>query len=73
VAKGEYNKECNRTACSNQVAIYYNFSTQKYYCQACALIINNANRKDSHRIFGHDLCQPIFKIVTGTEQNDLII
>ncbi len=53
--KGEENKECNRTACSNKPAIYYNHSTRKYYCVQCARMINDVN-PESYRIYGHQLC-----------------
>lgn len=54
--KGDYNGECNRTACSKGSAVYYNHSTRKYYCEKCALLINEYNYADAHRIYGHDLC-----------------
>lgn len=54
--KGEFNKECNRTNCSNNNATYYNHSTLKYYCQSCAITINIQNRQDAIFLFGHDLC-----------------
>lgn len=54
--KGEYNGECNRTACSNTGAVYFNHSTRKHYCRSCASLINDANRLDAIRLYGHDLC-----------------
>lgn len=54
--KGEFNQECNRTACNNQNAVYYNLSTEKYYCRSCATEINYWNRADAMRLYGHDLC-----------------
>lgn len=54
--KGEHNGSCNRTACQAPGANYYNHSTRKYYCEPCAILINNANRQDAMRMFGHDLC-----------------
>lgn len=38
--KGEYKGECNRTACNNSNAIFYNHSTLKHYCGKCAYEIN---------------------------------
>ena len=55
--KGEYNQECNRTACNNPQATYFNHSTEKYYCKE----INYWNRADAMRLFGHDLCTPTEK------------
>lgn len=56
--KGTFNGICNRSACDNDEATYYNYSTQMYYCPACAKLINDVNRSDSMRLFGHDLCLP---------------
>lgn len=54
--KGEKNGNCNREACQKPGAIYYNHSTRKYYCEDCAMILNDANRVDAMKMFGHDLC-----------------
>jgi hypothetical protein len=37
--KGEKGGECNRGACSNGEAYWFNKSTRKYYCQHCSLLI----------------------------------
>ena len=52
---GEYNGECNRAACSNDGARWYNHSTKKHYCDSCASIINRFN-PEAHDIYGHALC-----------------
>ncbi len=54
--KGEYLQICNRTVCNNPLANFFNHSTKKYYCIECAMKINDANRHDAIRMFGHDLC-----------------
>lgn len=54
--KGDYSGECNRTACNKQPAVFYNHSTQKHYCSACASMINQYNRADAMNLYGHDLC-----------------
>lgn len=54
--KGEYDAECNRTACVSKNAKWFNHSTRKYYCRSCAEKINLYNRQDAYRLFGHDLC-----------------
>ncbi len=54
--KGAFFGTCNRGACSNSPAIFYNYSTQRCYCQECAIIINDVNRADAFRLYGHDLC-----------------
>jgi hypothetical protein len=56
--KGDHGDECNRTACHNIPATFFNFSTTRYYCDFCALLINRANEADSKRLFGHALCLP---------------
>lgn len=56
IKKGEYQGECNRSACSNPNAEYFNYSTEKYYCSPCAKLINMANRKEALSMYGHDLC-----------------
>lgn len=61
--KGHWNGDCNRTACNKSPASYYNHSTQKYYCKECALMINEHNRADAHRLYGHDLCLHVNKPV----------
>lgn len=58
-SKGDYNVECNRTACSNKNAVFYNHSTQKHYCDDCAEMINTANHADAMRMYGHELCTPV--------------
>lgn len=57
--KGNYQEECNITACQKpNSAVFYNHSTQKYYCSECALRLNSDpfNKRDAMEMFGHDLC-----------------
>lgn len=54
--KGAFNGNCNRTACQQPGAVWYNHSTEAYYCSKCAKLINDYNRADSMRLFGHELC-----------------
>ncbi len=56
VKKGEFSGECNRTACNNKNARFFNHSTTKYYCTPCAQQINTVNMSDAQRLFGHNLC-----------------
>ena len=56
VKKGEKGGLCNRTACDNPDASWYNHSTKKYYCSSCAGLINYYNRADAYELFGHELC-----------------
>jgi len=37
--KGAYLEECNRGACPNKVATWYNKSTRAFYCGICARLI----------------------------------
>ena len=50
-AKGEYGKDCNRTACPEVRAIYYNVGTRAYYCRGCALDIQRSANHDNLIIF----------------------
>lgn len=56
--KGLYNGSCNREACQDPGAVWYNHGTRKYYCAGCAKTLNEDpfNRSDAHRSYGHDLC-----------------
>lgn len=54
--KGLYDGRCNRMACQQPGAVWYNHSTRKYYCEECAHELNRYNRRDSMELFGHDLC-----------------
>lgn len=55
--KGKENGSCNRQACQAPNAIYFNQSTERYYCRDCARDINRANRAESIRLYGNDkLC-----------------
>lgn len=38
--KGHKNGECNRTACENTPATWWNQYTQAFYCEPCARRIN---------------------------------
>ena len=44
--KGDKNGRCNRTACNNRPAPYFNIITKKYYCVACARLINEFSKND---------------------------
>lgn len=56
VNKGLFNGSCNRSACTNINASWFNHSTRMYYCTSCARMLNEANYSDAQRTFGHDLC-----------------
>ncbi len=61
--KGEHYDVCNRTACDSKPAKYYNYSTKKYYCGPCASAINNFNREDALKLYGHELCVDIHQLI----------
>ncbi len=71
--KGQFKALCNRTACDNFDAVYYNHSTKMYYCEECAHKINRVN-PESHQIFGHELCTVSTKTtsITGDPYSDHI-
>ncbi len=54
--KGDLNGECERKACTNKNARFFNHSTRKYYCRSCSDKLNTENAIESMRIFGHELC-----------------
>lgn len=56
MTKGKYKSECYRTVCRNKGATFFNHSTEQFYCAECAKLINEANRSDAFRLYGHDLC-----------------
>ncbi len=49
-------QKCNRAACNNQDAQWFNHSTRKYYCADCAAKLNKLNKVDALKLYGHDLC-----------------
>jgi transposase-like protein len=54
--KGDYKGLCNFSSCkSNKLATWYHFSTQKYYCEDCARMLNRENKRDAMELYGHDL------------------
>lgn len=42
--KGKYMGLCNRKACLEPNANWYNPNSRAHYCQSCALALNNGNR-----------------------------
>lgn len=51
--KGLYNGACNRAACQQPGATWYNLATRAYYCRSCAGMINwPGGRADAMRLFG---------------------
>lgn len=52
--KGSYGGWCNRTACDNDAATWYNSSTRAYYCEKCAAEINYWSRLDHNTTLCHD-------------------
>lgn len=56
IPKGELGGECNRSACDKSNAVFFNHSTEKYYCPKCARTINEYNKKDAMELYGHNLC-----------------
>lgn len=44
--KGEYNGECNRTACLRSPATWFNKYTKKFYCKHCGHRINFDNNEE---------------------------
>lgn len=60
--KGLRGGSCNRRACQQPGANWFNRSTERYYCKPCALDINNfgPTQRDSLRLYGDvRLCVPV--------------
>ena len=54
--KGEKGGSCNRTACQQPDAKYFNKATEAYYCETCAELINwEGGRAETMRLFGTPL------------------
>lgn len=65
--KGHFDGSCNRTACQRPLAgnNWFNRWTIAYYCQSCALKINDADGGDSNLVDGRGLpCRRVAKPVT---------
>lgn len=59
--KGKRNGSCNRMACLTPLAgqeNWFNHGTSAWYCRACAMKINTANRREAKQFFNHDMCTP---------------
>lgn len=56
MVKGAYLGLCNRRACLQPGAEWFNHSTRKYYCHSCAKLLNEVNADWAIPEFGHDLC-----------------
>ena len=54
--KTNQGQKCNRRCCQNADAQWYNHSTQAYYCESCAILLNRMNKEDAMRLYGHNLC-----------------
>lgn len=50
--KGRWNLLCNRTQCLRPDAVWYNRGSYAFYCQACALDLNQVNRRDAEQMLG---------------------
>lgn len=51
--------KCNRSCCRVNLEdgkTYYNRSTQAYYCQRCASLLNKANYKEALALYNGPLC-----------------
>lgn len=51
--KGELNGLCNRSACLKPGANWYNTCTYNFYCEECAVLINETNFAGIK-----DMCKP---------------
>jgi hypothetical protein len=44
--KGEHGGQCQRIACVNEQAFWFNETNGKYYCGDCARTFNNVSRRN---------------------------
>jgi hypothetical protein len=56
--KGQFNGSCNREACQEPGATWFNDGTRKYYCRSCANGINRVNPDWQACGFKRPLCNP---------------
>lgn len=49
--KGEKGGLCNRTACQQPPALFYNRVMGKYYCYNCAVLIERSARRDGDSFY----------------------
>ncbi|WP_276122668.1 hypothetical protein [Pararhizobium qamdonense] len=61
-----FNGECNRGACDNRNAVYYNAGTYSYYCPPCGQAINGASQGR-----GTPLCARVSENLTHERMNEL--
>lgn len=56
--KGHWNGACNRSACLDRPATWYNRGSYAFYCEACAEMLSKVNRKDAYNLLGegNELC-----------------
>ena len=57
--KGVEGGNCNRTACQQPNAVWYNEGTQKYYCRNCAITIQR--QENDHAFMTKRIPMEIFK------------
>lgn len=57
--KGKKGGNCNRQACQQPYAIFYNHGTSCFYCASCTLMLNRDtfNARDAERLWGHPMVQ----------------
>lgn len=58
MTKGSYGGSCNFTTCQRpNSATWFHLDTKKYYCKACANMLNNDpfNKANALRIYGGPL------------------
>ncbi|QIG75725.1 hypothetical protein EVC20_154 [Rhizobium phage RHph_Y2_17_1] len=61
-----FNGECNRAACNNWRATYYNVGTYSYYCRPCGWAINEAPQGR-----GKPLCIEVTENLTHARMDEL--
>lgn len=60
--KGDRGGSCNRRVCQAPDAWWFNRSTERFYCESCANLINGfpPTQRESMRLYGEPrLCVPV--------------
>lgn len=56
--KGVFGKNCNRQACQQPGATWWNIGTYKYYCASCAHLINQGARMYNEDVLCFEKTEP---------------
>jgi hypothetical protein len=64
--KGKFGGSCNRAECQESNALWFNHSTQAYYCEHCARQLNDLHRENAAELYNGPLCLKVFMETPST-------